>query len=193
MPSGTAAAQAAWATIGCFSFYPTKNLGGFGDGGFMTATDAKVAERLKLLRGHGMQPRYYHHVVGINSRLDTLQAAVLNVKLRYLDAWTSLRQANAERYAKLFAEYGLSGSISLPAAEAGSRHVWNQYVDPHPRRAARRAAQLPGRAQDRQRDLLSRAAAPAELASASWAMKRAACPRANGRRPRRWPCRSFRS
>lgn len=114
--------------IGCFSFYPTKNLGGFGDGGFMTAADAKVAERLKLLRGHGMQPRYYHHVVGINSRLDTIQAAVLNVKLRYLDAWTSLRQANAERYAKLFTEYGLAGSIALPVAEAGSRHVWNQYV-----------------------------------------------------------------
>lgn len=114
--------------IGCFSFYPTKNLGGFGDGGFMTATDPKVAERLKLLRGHGMQPRYYHHVVGINSRLDTIQAAVLNVKLRYLDAWTSLRQANAERYAKLFAEHGLAESIDLPTAEPAGRHVWNQYV-----------------------------------------------------------------
>ncbi len=114
--------------IGCFSFYPTKNLGGFGDGGFMTATDPKVAERLKLLRGHGMQPRYYHHVVGINSRLDTIQAAVLNVKLRYLDAWTSLRQANAERYAKLFAEHGLAESINLPTAEPAGRHVWNQYV-----------------------------------------------------------------
>jgi dTDP-4-amino-4,6-dideoxygalactose transaminase len=115
-------------TIGCFSFYPTKNLGGFGDGGFMTATDAKLAERLKLLRGHGMQPRYYHHVVGINSRLDTIQAAVLNVKLRYLDAWTALRQANAERYVKLFAEHGLADSLTLPTALPHARHVWNQFV-----------------------------------------------------------------
>ncbi len=114
--------------IGCFSFYPTKNLGGFGDGGFMTADNAKLAERLKLLRAHGMEPRYYHQVVGINSRLDTLQAAVLNVKLRYLDAWTAMRQANAERYTKLFAEFGLTERLTLPAADDRCRHVWNQYV-----------------------------------------------------------------
>jgi dTDP-4-amino-4,6-dideoxygalactose transaminase len=114
--------------IGCFSFYPTKNLGGFGDGGLMTATSAGLAERLKLLRAHGMQPRYYHHVVGLNSRLDTLQAAVLNVKLRYLDAWTALRQANAERYAELFAEAGLDRVLTLPVAAKNCRHVWNQYV-----------------------------------------------------------------
>jgi dTDP-4-amino-4,6-dideoxygalactose transaminase len=114
--------------IGCFSFYPTKNLGGFGDGGLMTATSAGLAERLKLLRAHGMQPRYYHHVVGLNSRLDTLQAAVLNVKLRYLDAWTALRQANAERYAELFNEAGLDRVLTLPVAAKNCRHVWNQYV-----------------------------------------------------------------
>lgn len=114
--------------IGCFSFYPTKNLGGFGDGGALTATSAGLAERLKLLRAHGMQPRYYHHVVGLNSRLDTLQAAVLNVKLRYLDAWTALRQANAERYAELFTESGLDRVLTLPTAAKNCRHVWNQYV-----------------------------------------------------------------
>jgi dTDP-4-amino-4,6-dideoxygalactose transaminase len=114
--------------IGCFSFYPTKNLGGFGDGGLLTATAAGLADRLRLLRAHGMQPRYYHHVVGINSRLDTLQAAVLNVKLRYLDAWTEARQANADRYGELFAEYGLDRILTLPASPKDCRHVWNQYV-----------------------------------------------------------------
>jgi dTDP-4-amino-4,6-dideoxygalactose transaminase len=115
-------------TIGCFSFYPTKNLGGFGDGGMMTAMDAQIAERLKLLRTHGMQPRYYHQVVGLNSRLDSLQAAVLNVKLRYLESWTALRQANAQRYTTLFAEFGLESQIGLPTAAPNCRHVWNQYV-----------------------------------------------------------------
>ncbi len=114
--------------IGCFSFYPTKNLGGFGDGGLLTATAAGLADRLRLLRAHGMQPRYYHQIVGINSRLDTLQAAVLNVKLRYLDAWTDARQANAQRYGELFAEYGLDRILTLPASLKNCRHVWNQYV-----------------------------------------------------------------
>jgi dTDP-4-amino-4,6-dideoxygalactose transaminase len=113
--------------IGCFSFYPTKNLGGFGDGGLLTTSDAALADRLQLLRGHGMRPRYYHQEVGINSRLDTLQAAVLNVKLAHLDAWTAARQSNAERYGRLFAERGLDRVLSLPAAGPG-RHVWNQYV-----------------------------------------------------------------
>ncbi len=114
--------------IGCFSFYPTKNLGGFGDGGMLTATATGLAERLRLLRGHGMQPRYYHQLVGINSRLDSLQAAVLNVKLPYLDAWTAARQANAARYGELFAHYGLDRVLTLPTAVEGCRHVWNQYV-----------------------------------------------------------------
>jgi dTDP-4-amino-4,6-dideoxygalactose transaminase len=117
-----------WGAVGCLSFYPTKNLGGFGDGGLLTTHDAALAERLRLLRGHGMQPRYYHRVVGINSRLDTLQAAVLNVKLRYLDAWTQGRAANARRYDELFAEFELDRKLGLPVATANGRHVWNQYV-----------------------------------------------------------------
>jgi dTDP-4-amino-4,6-dideoxygalactose transaminase len=127
--------------VGCFSFYPTKNLGGFGDGGMATTRDPALADRLQLLRGHGMRPRYYHEVVGINSRLDTLQAAVLNVKLAHLDAWTAARQANAARYGALFAECGLDRVLSLPAAAAGCRHVWNQYVVrvPDGRRDALRA------------------------------------------------------
>jgi len=114
--------------IGCLSFYPTKNLGGFGDGGMLTTSDAQLADKLRLLRTHGMQPRYYHQLVGINSRLDTIQAAVLAVKLPHLDRWTSQRAANAERYAELFAVYGLDRVLTLPGTAPGRRHVWNQYI-----------------------------------------------------------------
>jgi dTDP-4-amino-4,6-dideoxygalactose transaminase len=114
--------------IGCFSFYPTKNLGGAGDGGFLTTTRDDLAKALKLLRVHGMEPRYYHQVVGINSRLDSLQAAVLRVKLPHLDAWTSARQDNAARYQRLFAEHGLEGHVTVPGDEPRGRHVWNQFV-----------------------------------------------------------------
>ncbi|MGD0517374.1 MAG: DegT/DnrJ/EryC1/StrS family aminotransferase [Thermoguttaceae bacterium] len=114
--------------IGCISFYPTKNLGGAGDGGMLTTDDDALAERLRLLRQHGMNPRYYHKVVGINSRLDSFQAAVLNVKLPYLDEWTALRQANAARYEELFIGAGLDRVLTLPRALANCRHVWNQYV-----------------------------------------------------------------
>jgi dTDP-4-amino-4,6-dideoxygalactose transaminase len=114
--------------VGCFSFYPTKNLGGAGDGGMLTTNHDQLAERLRLLRQHGMNPRYYHKVVGINSRLDSFQAAVLNVKLPHLDRWTTMRQANAARYAELFAEAGLDRVLGLPQALANRRHVWNQYV-----------------------------------------------------------------
>jgi dTDP-4-amino-4,6-dideoxygalactose transaminase len=115
-------------SIGCFSFYPTKNLGAIGDGGMLTTDDAALADRLKLLRGHGMQPRYYHQTVGINSRLDTLQAAVLNVKFPHLDRWTAQRQANADRYGKLLTEAGVARAIGLPTAMPERRHVWNQYI-----------------------------------------------------------------
>jgi dTDP-4-amino-4,6-dideoxygalactose transaminase len=114
--------------IGCLSFYPTKNLGGAGDGGMLTTNDDVLAERLRLIRGHGMQPRYYHHVIGINSRLDSFQAAVLNVKMPRLDGYTERRQANAARYGELFAAAGLDQRLGLPRALPNRRHVWNQYV-----------------------------------------------------------------
>jgi dTDP-4-amino-4,6-dideoxygalactose transaminase len=114
--------------IGCFSFYPTKNLGGAGDGGMLTTNDDQLAEKLRLLRQHGMNPRYYHKVVGVNSRLDSFQAAVLNVKMPHLDQWTELRQANAARYGELFAEVGLDRVLTAPRAMPVCRHVWNQYV-----------------------------------------------------------------
>jgi dTDP-4-amino-4,6-dideoxygalactose transaminase len=114
--------------IGCLSFYPTKNLGGCGDGGMLTTNSAELADRLRLLRGHGMRPRYYHQVVGINSRLDTIQAAVLAVKLPYLESWTTLRQANAERYGEMFRAASLDRTLGLPKSHAGRRHVWNQYI-----------------------------------------------------------------
>jgi dTDP-4-amino-4,6-dideoxygalactose transaminase len=114
--------------VGCFSFYPTKNLGGVGDGGFLTTTRDDIAKSLKLLRVHGMEPRYYHQVVGINSRLDSIQAAVLRVKLPHLDAWTTARQANAARYMELFSQYDLEQHVTVPTDEPRGRHVWNQFV-----------------------------------------------------------------
>jgi len=114
--------------IGCFSFYPTKNLGGAGDGGMLTTRSADLADRLRLLRGHGMEPRYYHSVIGINSRLDSFQAAVLNCKLPHLDQWTCERQMIANRYAECFLAEGLDQKVILPQAARGNRHVWNQYV-----------------------------------------------------------------
>jgi dTDP-4-amino-4,6-dideoxygalactose transaminase len=114
--------------VGCLSFYPTKNLGGFGDGGMLTTHDAAMAERLRLFAAHGMSPRYYHQVVGLNSRLDSLQAAVLNVKLTKLDEWTKARADNANRYDELIREAGLEGQISLPERDRRCEHVWNQYT-----------------------------------------------------------------
>ncbi len=116
-----------WGVMGCLSFYPTKNLGGFGDGGMMTARNDVIADRLRLLAAHGMRPRYYHQVVGINSRLDTIQAAVLSVKMRKLEEYTKSRQANAARYAVMFSEAGLSDQFSLPYHDPAAYHVWNQY------------------------------------------------------------------
>ena len=116
-----------WGVMGCLSFYPTKNLGGFGDGGMLTARNDVIADRLRLLAAHGMRPRYYHQVVGINSRLDTLQAAVLAVKLRKLDDYTRARQSNAARYAQMFSAAGLTDQFSLPFQDPAAYHVWNQY------------------------------------------------------------------
>ena len=124
---------AALSDIDCFSFFPTKNLGGMGEGGLLTTSDPDTAKRLAGLRVHGSQVRYYHDEVGINSRLDTLQAAILRVKLRHLDAWTSARQTNA----KLYAESLTRGSdlVTLPRiAEYQTRHVFNQFVVCSPQR-----------------------------------------------------------
>ena len=114
---------------GCFSFFPSKNLGGFGDGGMIVSRDPALGERLHILRNHGMAPAYRHRIVGGNFRLDALQAAVLNVKLRYLDEWTAGRQANARRYADMFASSAAAALIGLPQqADYTTRHVQNQYV-----------------------------------------------------------------
>ena len=117
-----------WGDASCLSFYPTKNLGGAGDGGMVVSNNDEIAERVKLLRGHGMSPRYYHKEIGVNSRLDSYQAAVLNVKLSRLDTWTAMRGANAERYEKLFAAAGLEGAVITPQKVGNRRHVWNQYT-----------------------------------------------------------------
>ena len=117
-------------TIGCFSFYPSKNLGGAGDGGLLTTNDPELAELLRNLRAHGARKKYYHDRVGINSRLDSLQAAILRVKFRYLDKWAQGRRENAERYRRLFSDAGLvsNDAITLPAETEGSLHVYNQFV-----------------------------------------------------------------
>jgi len=117
-------------TVGCFSFYPSKNLGGAGDGGLLTTNDLEMAETLRTLRSHGAKKKYYHDRVGINSRLDSLQAAILRVKFRYLDQWAHARRANAQRYSELFRNAGLvsSESIGLPAESESSLHVYNQFV-----------------------------------------------------------------
>ncbi len=117
-----------WGHVGCFSYYPTKNLGGMGDGGMLTTIDEELADRLALYAAHGMEPRYYHQVVGINSRLDSLQAAVLNVKMTQIDRWNSLRQKHAARYHELFCDAGLDKRIGLPVAMPEQNHVWNQYT-----------------------------------------------------------------
>lgn len=122
-------------TIGCLSFFPSKNLGCLGDGGMAVTNDAKLAERMRVLRVHGSQPKYYHKLIGGNFRLDTIQAAVLNVKLNYLDQWTRSRQENAIRYEALLKESGLvsAGKVYLPESvyrDAGVRHyhIYNQFV-----------------------------------------------------------------
>ena len=135
--------------FGCFSFFPSKNLGGFGDGGMVTTNDPELADRLKLLRNHGYRPKYYNKVVGGNFRLDAIQAAVLRVKLKYLDQWTAARQRNAELYRELFEKAEMSipqsylqsdsddgatsnlaalSGVVLPTEAPDVRHIYNQFV-----------------------------------------------------------------
>jgi dTDP-4-amino-4,6-dideoxygalactose transaminase len=133
--------------FGCFSFFPSKNLGAFGDGGMIVANDPALAHKARLLRNHGAEPKYYHKLVGGNFRLDALQAAILRVKLQYLDGWTAARQRNADRYRQLFAEAGLAEPsphatrhthypVTLPADTGDGRHIYNQFVIRTDRRSA---------------------------------------------------------
>lgn len=113
--------------MGCFSFFPSKNLGAFGDAGLLTTNDDGLAKRARLLRTHGMEPKYYHHAVGANFRMDEIQAAVLRVKAPHLRAWTEGRQANAARYRALFRNAGLE-RVVLPTEPADRTHIFNQFV-----------------------------------------------------------------
>jgi len=115
--------------LGCFSFYPTKNLGAFGDAGMVVTDSPALAEKVRLLRVHGSQPKYFHKTIGINSRLDTIQAAILLVKFKYLEKWTAERQKKAERYQGLFQNLLSSvEGLKLPTIQYQNRHIFHQYV-----------------------------------------------------------------
>lgn len=114
--------------LGCFSFFPSKNLGAFGDAGLLATTDDGLAGRARLMRTHGMEPKYYHHLIGGNFRMDALQAAILRVKAPHLSAWTEARRRNARRYDALFRGAGLTDRVTLPIEAADRVHIFNQYV-----------------------------------------------------------------
>ncbi len=114
--------------MGCFSFFPTKNLGGTGDGGMVVTGDEELAGKLRILRVHGSKPKYYHSMIGINSRLDALQAVVLQTKLKYLDGWSRMRRENAAVYNHLFEKNGLSDIVVTPVIPEDYTHIFNQYV-----------------------------------------------------------------
>ena len=120
----------------CTSFFPSKNLGGFGDGGAVYGSDEALLEKIKILRVHGSKPKYHHHFVGGNFRLDAIQAAVLHIKLEFLDTWAAHRRVNAQRYNEAFAALDLIGPNHLtpPFARDQEEHVYNQYVIRTPRR-----------------------------------------------------------
>jgi len=115
-------------TLGCFSFFPSKNLGGFGDAGAITTNDAAMHEKLVDFRVHGMRPKYFHHYVGENFRIDALQAAILHVKLPHLESWTEGRRANAQKCERLFADAKTGERVVLPKQLEGRRNVFNQYI-----------------------------------------------------------------
>jgi dTDP-4-amino-4,6-dideoxygalactose transaminase len=114
--------------MGCFSFFPSKNLGAFGDAGAITANDDELAQKIVDFRVHGMRPKYFHHYIGGNFRIDALQAAMLHIKLPHLESWHEGRRRNAELYRRYFAEAGLGERIVLPEELPGRRHIYNQYV-----------------------------------------------------------------
>jgi dTDP-4-amino-4,6-dideoxygalactose transaminase len=115
--------------LGCFSFYPTKNLGAFGDAGMVVTHNTHWAEKIRLLRVHGSQPKYFHKWIGINSRLDAIQAAILLVKFRHLEKWTEERQRKAKRYGELFQDLVSSvDGLRLPTIQHENRHIFHQYV-----------------------------------------------------------------
>jgi dTDP-4-amino-4,6-dideoxygalactose transaminase len=119
---------ASFGDVGCLSFFPTKNLGAFGDAGMCVTNDAALGERMEVLRVHGGRPKYYHALIGGNFRIDELQAAVLNVKLPHLDAWSAARQRNAAFYDAAFARAQLGDAVRTPQVQPGVRHIYNQYV-----------------------------------------------------------------
>ena len=125
--------------IGCLSFFPTKNLGAFGDAGMCVTNDTALHERMRILRVHGGEPKYYHSLIGGNFRLDELQAAVLVIKLRHLDSWTLARQANAEHYDALLQAADLGAAVQVPTRVPKCRHIFNQYVIRTPQRDELRA------------------------------------------------------
>jgi dTDP-4-amino-4,6-dideoxygalactose transaminase len=114
--------------IGCFSFYPSKNLGGAGDGGMLVTNDLDHARRLHMLRVHGEETKYHHKIIGINSRLDALQAAVLRAKLPHLEQWTAGRQRKAQQYELMFADAGLLEQVEVPHVRSNARHIFHQFV-----------------------------------------------------------------
>lgn len=137
-------------TLGCFSFFPSKNLGGAGDGGMVTTNDPELADQLQAVRVHGSRRKYYSEVQGTNSRLDALQAAILRVKLRHLDAWIRARQCNADRYHAIFLERGLNEFLTIPSVPANCNHVYNQFT-------------IRSRQRDQLREFLRRRGIPTEV------------------------------
>ncbi|HMG04373.1 MAG TPA: DegT/DnrJ/EryC1/StrS family aminotransferase, partial [Chthoniobacterales bacterium] len=139
--SGATAKAGAMGEVGYFSFYPTKNLGAAGDAGMVVCRDEEFAQRLRTCRQHGMEPRYYHHLIGGNFRLDEMQAAILGVKLPFLDGWSAARRAAADVYREEFTRLGLTGHVTLPAEPFRERgltnhHIYHQYVIRTPQRDA---------------------------------------------------------
>jgi dTDP-4-amino-4,6-dideoxygalactose transaminase len=132
--------------IGCFSFFPSKNLGGAGDGGLLTTNDPALAKTLQMVHNHGSKQKYFHDIIGTNSRLDALQATVLRVKLPHLDQWAAGRQNRADRYRKLFAEKHLASDVSCPPVPPPNfHHVYNQFtIRAHSRDALKESLRLAG-------------------------------------------------